>query len=350
MIFEPDIFSNKTPIWNRIDNKEINLFIDICKHIPKLYISDIADVYYSGAFEINSSNYRIESTDGKSILLKKWPLGTEEKSVEKIQRLTNWLYDKNIPVPYSGSFVDKSFVLLFNGAIWSFNIFNDGDYFSGLSNELESLAKVTGKLAITLFDLPSELTPEKGPLHLSVNDDLIITKMASERANWASYFGEEYTSLLNLHWDYIYSTWKDLYKKDLICGPIVPCHFDMHPHNLIAKDGEIVAVLDFDSCKKIPLGYSLAFNALKQCRQFLSLNKEIINYNEVKNNYLDILISEIKLEEIYQYDFLSLSKAEVMRRICLIFRINLMDNNSKWNHVLPIQIAHLYESDKLFKK
>ena len=350
MIFEPDIFSKKTPVWNRIKAKDANIFRDLCNHIPRLYVLDIAAVYYSGAFEINSNNYRIESTDGKCILLKKWPLGTKEKSVDKIQRLTNWLYDKNIPVPYSGSFLDSSFVLLFNGAIWSFNLFNKGDYFSGLSNELESVAKVTGKLANTLFDLPSDLAPEKGPLHLSENDDFIITKMASERANWADHFGEENTSLLNLHWDYICTTWNNLYKNDLTCGPIVPCHFDMHPHNLIAKDGEIVAVLDFDSCKKIPLGYSLAFNALKQCRQFLSLNKEKTSYKEVVDIYLRNLISEIPLEEVSSYDFLSLSKVEVMRRICLIFRINLMDNNSKWNHVLPIQIAHLYESDKLFKK
>ena len=350
MIFEPDIFSKKTPVWNRITGKEINIFKDLCKHIPKLYVLDIAAVYYSGAFEINSNNYRIESTDGKSILLKKWPLGTKEKSVDKIQRLTNWLSDKNIPVPFSGVFVDESFVLHFEEALWSFNLFNNGNYYTGSDNELESVAKITGKLAITLFDLPSELAPEKGPLHLSSNDDFIINKMAVERDNWSNYFGVENASLLNLHWDYIYSTWNNLYKNDLTCGPIVPCHFDMHPHNLIAKDGEIVAVLDFDSCKKIPLGYSLAFNALKQCRQFVSLNKEKTSYNEVVDIYLRNLISEIPLKEVSSYDFLSLSKVEVMRRICLIFRINLMDNNSKWNHVLPIQIAHLYESDKLFKK
>ena len=150
--------------------------------------------------------------------------------------------------------------------------------------------------------------------------------MAVERDNWSNYFGVENVSLLNLHWDYIYSTWNNLYKNDLTCGPIVPCHFDMHPHNLIAKDGEIVAVLDFDSCKKIPLGYSLAFNALKQCRQFLSLNKEKTSYNEVVDIYLRNLISEISLKEVSSYDFLSLSKVEVMRRICLIFRLNLMDN------------------------
>ena len=350
MIFEPDIFANKTPVWNRITGKEANIFRDICNHIPRLYVLDIAAVYYSGAFEINSNNYRIESTDGKCILLKKWPLGSKEKSVDKIQRLTNWLYDKNVPVAFSGTFVDERFVLDFEGALWSFNIFNNGNYYTGSDNELESAAKVTGKLATTLFDVPSELAPEKGPPHLSSNDDFIMNKMVVERDKWINYFGAENTKLLNMQWDYIYSTWKDLYKKDFTRGPIVSCHFDMHPHNLIAKKGEIVAVLDFDSCKKIPLGYSIAFNALKQCRQFISLNTQNTPYKKIVEIYMRNLISEIPLEEVSSYDFLSLSKAEVMRRICLIFRINLMDNNSKWNHVLRVQLTHLHECDNLFNK
>ena len=348
MIFEPDIFSNKIPVWNQINNKEINFFNNLCKHIPKSYISELSTVYYSGAFEINSSNYKIECTDGKSILLKKWPLGSKETSIDRIQRLTNWLHDKKIPVSFSGTFENKSFVYLFNNALWSFNVFKNGNYFSGINNELESVAKVTGKLARTLFNLPPELIPETGPIHLSSNDDIIINKMVVERDNWSNYFGVENASLLNLHWDYIFSAWKNLYKNDLICGPVVPCHFDMHPHNLIAKDGEVLAVLDFDSCKKIPLGYSLAFNALKQCRQFLSLNKRKSSCKKDVDFYLKNLINEISLEEVSSYDFLSLSKAEVMRRICLIFRINLRDNNSDWNHVLPIQIAHLFEADILF--
>ena len=125
----------------------------------------------------------------------------------------------------------------------------------------------------------------------SKDDDFIIDKMAIERANWSNIFGKENSSLLNLHWDYVYRTWKNLYKNDLNSGTIVPCHFDMHPHNLIVNDGEVVAVLDFDSCKKIPLGYSLAFNTLKQCRQFLSLSKNNNSYKEVVDVYLKNLIN-----------------------------------------------------------
>ena len=69
----------------------------------------------------------------------------------------------------------------------------------------------------------------------------------------------------------------------------------MHPHNLIAKDGKIISILDFDSCKKIPLGYSLAFNALKQCRQLLSLNKENNSFKFCRHLF-ENLKSEILLK------------------------------------------------------
>jgi hypothetical protein len=123
----------------------------------------------------------------------------------------------------------------------------------------------------------------------------------------------------------------------------------MHPHNLIVKNGQINAVLDFDSCKRIPLGISLAFNALKQCRQTISNDNDIYEFKKIADTYIEIISNQISCKDFSSYDFLNLSKLEVMRRVCLIFRLNLCDNNSKWNHILPVQIAHLFESDKLFK-
>ena len=60
--------------------------------------------------------------------------------------------------------------------------------YSGLNNELESAAKVTGKLASALIELPSYISPEKGPVHLSKDDDAIIHQMVLERANWNNIF------------------------------------------------------------------------------------------------------------------------------------------------------------------
>ena len=349
MIFKPDIFSNKIPNWHLISDQDYKYFEKILNFIPKKYISNLSKVYYSGAFEINSSNYKFESPDGKFILLKKWPIDNSYQKIEKIQRLINWLHKKKIPVPYSGFFSNKSHVLLFDGFLWSFSLFISGNYYSGSTNEFESVAKISGKLTNVLFDLPSELMPELGPPHLSEKDDFIISKMLEERKNWVKYFGCDNANLINKHWNYIYDTWKFLYKNKFNLGPILPCHIDMHPHNLIANNGKICAILDFDSCKKSFLGCSLAFNALKQCRQFLSQNNQIKTYKKSRNFYLKNLLSEISLKEVSEYDFLNLSKIEIMRRLCLIFKINLIDKNTQWNHIIQIQITHLYESDELFK-
>lgn len=347
MIFEPDIFSNKIPKWNRLN--DIRVFNIICENIPNNFISEISEIYCSGTFELNSSNFKIHSKNGNNIILKKWPVGTKKNKVDKIQTITNWLYKKKIPVPYSGSFKENKTVFEYNNFLWSFNSFVEGDYYSGEINELESVAKITGKLAQTLINLPSNLMPESGPAHLSEYDNFIINEISKKQKIWASYFGTKNADLLNAHWDYIYKTWEYLYKNKFYLGPFFACHFDMHPHNLIAKQGEIIAVLDLDSCKKMPIGISLAFNALKQCRQFISNNNLPQSFESIESIYLKNLSSEFSYEDISNYDFLNLSKIEVIRRICLIFKLNLIDNNSDWNHILPIQLSHLYECDKLFK-
>ena len=55
----------------------------------------------------------------------------------------------------------------------------------------------------------------RGVPHDWRDDDFIMDKMVLEGANWNNIFGKENSSLLNLHWDYVYRTWKNLYKNDL---------------------------------------------------------------------------------------------------------------------------------------
>ena len=119
MIFEPDIFSNIQPKWKLINNKLINKFIEITNSIPKDYISELKSVYYSGSFEINSSNYKIEDTNGNIILLKKSNKNKKNKII-KTQKLVSWLKDMNIPVPESGKFINNSFIHYYDNFIWTY--------------------------------------------------------------------------------------------------------------------------------------------------------------------------------------------------------------------------------------
>ena len=40
---------------------------------------------------------------------------------------------------------DNNKTLVYNKSLWSYNLFNNGNYYSGQNNELESVAKITGK-------------------------------------------------------------------------------------------------------------------------------------------------------------------------------------------------------------
>ena len=49
-------------------------------------------------------------------------------------------------------------------------------------------------------------------------------------------------------------------------------HIDLHPHNIITKN-KIVAFWTSNLCKTINDGYSIAYNLLKLCKQFVLYNK-----------------------------------------------------------------------------
>jgi hypothetical protein len=48
--------------------------------------------------------------------------------------------------------------------------------------------------------------------------------------------------------------------------------------------------------------------------------------------------------------FADLAAIEVLRRIAVILRLNVEKQISRWNAVLPVQIAHLEEADALFSR
>ena len=348
MIFEPDIFSDSKPKWKLLKDDELSLFEELVKFIPNNYFSKLSLGYCSGAFEINSSNYKLEDSNKNIIILKKWPRNKTIIEVNKIQELINWLYSKNIPVPKSGIFIDNYFAFNFQNSIWSHNVFKDGDYYSGIDGEFENVAIVTAKLHQALKKIPLKISPKIGFKYFSKQDNLVFDKIRKSRNSLEKFLSKEHSFFLNYHWDYLFSCWESLKNDKVFSGDSIPCHFDMHPHNLITKNSEISEILDFDSVNIMPIGYSLAFNALKQCRQYISLDNEISNYKQVGDLYISNLFSEFKMKEIENYNFCKLSKTEVLRRICNIFSANLIHKNKSWNHILPVQIAHLYESDKLF--
>lgn len=348
LAFKEDFFSNSRPIWHSAGKELDKLVSGIFDNVSliKNGLTNLV-IEFSGAFGINSSNFKI-SIDGEKYLLKRWSIKAIPEELEIILAMMEWLSNENLPVPSPIKFINGRYVLFYDNCLWSLFPFIDGNYFSGKVDELEDFAEMSGHLSNVLSKIPLELMPNSGPIHLSDSDDAILNIMDSIIYKWPEYFGTINSKLLRNQWDALMSDWVRYRKERIYAGSILPCHFDLHPHNALFNNGKLVAILDFESCKVLPEGYAICFNALKQCKQGIIANGNIRAASEIGANYIRFVSRKYSKVESYKGNFSDLANIEVMRRLCVIFRSNIESNNKSWNHILPIQLGHLVESKIIF--
>lgn len=346
-LFSPDIFSSAWPEWTKGSFNSFSGLKTLVDYLPAGFNSNQLLIEYSGGLEINSSNFKV-SLKGESLLLKRWSKSAKKDQVERVLLTMDWLANSEIPVPRPIKFGDGSFLLQHEGYFWSCYPFVDGEYFSGKGSQITSVALITAKLTNALSKLPPELIPDKGPVHLTDEDDRIIIEIEGLQSKWEVFFGTEYAKHLEDSWELLTLNWHRIRKMGANPGPEMAVHFDLHPHNMIFNDSQATAVLDFESCKVMPVGYALAFAGLKQCRQTIAFHGDASLARETGRIYLNILSSELEIYKPLVNNFCDLALAEIIRRICIIFRLNI-SGNKEWNRVLPVQLAHLYEAKALFE-
>lgn len=340
--FSPDIFSDPIPKWTTGSIKSLG---SLTRYLPEDFGKKTL-VEYAGGLEINSNNFKL-TDNNKSVIIKRWSKASEQKQLERILNTMEWLESAGMKVPRPIKFTDGSLLLNQGGLNWSCFPYFSGNYFSGKDSEINNAALMTARLASTLSNLPAELMPEAGPKHLTDGDNETLIDTDQNRNRWKSFFGTEYSELLKNSWNDIIDTWSRLKNQRINAGPSIAAHFDLHPHNLIFEESKISAILDFEACKVMPVGYAIAFAGLKQCRQAVSISGNSNSANKIGQNYIKDIKSKLQMDTSWTENFSDLALAEIMRRICIILRLNL-HGNKDWNRVLPVQIAHLYEAKILF--
>jgi hypothetical protein len=260
----------------------------------------------------------------------------------------NWLASQQLPVPAPVKVQQNSFTLSTGSGTWSLFPFVEGAYFSGAGEELPEAAKITGHLIEKLALLPSNCTPNIGPIQLAQSNSELIRRAKDMSGRWDKLFGMENAALLDLSWPLLMIEWERLNSTKLIGGRIQAAHLDMHPHNLIVKADKVVAVLDFESCKVMPIGFALGFAALKQCRQTMALGLSLREPRSVGSAYKNDLLQACPSAHALVAHLGDLAVAEALRRIFVIIRLILEKREENWNRVLGIQIGHLREARMLF--
>ena len=346
--FQPDLFSASRPRWIQASAQVDQLVRSMAKLLPAGYLVLSQPPEQIGALEINSSNLRLTSQDGCQIVLKRYPETSNAVALHKTLGLMGWLADQRLPVPKPLAFANGTVSVLHDGAHWAIFPFVDGDYFSGNEAELDAAAHECGLLASKLMEAPQCFQPVQECHHLSLEDNNVIEFVQNSRDRWRDLFEGEIADLLDAQWQEVWLEWRRVRENPIFPGPRDLAHLDLHPFNMLIKHGEIAALLDFDSCKMMPIGYALAFGAMKQCRQAVAHYGKADRAPQIGSRYLEVLAAADHHVCNLTRNFADLAIAEVFRRIAIIFRLNVQNLDRRWNSVLPIQIAHIAESKALF--
>jgi hypothetical protein len=343
-LFSPDVFSNPKPLWKAIEGPLSEVLQNILPFIETGEDWTEVKVDYSGAFEINSSNIRVTFPNGDRFLLKRWPAKALVKDINAVLEIMSWLAGRSLPVPDPKKFTNGSNIIQYQEHYWNYFDFIEGDYFSAIGEEFDNVAVATGDLALALSEMPLNLYPTQGFMHLTDEDDAAFNDMYVQKNDWDEIFGADHAQMLRDAWPSLIENWRNMRSNIPDAGPLMPMHVDMHPHNLLVNNGQVTAILDFEACRMIRVGCALAFNALKQCRQAMVVNPEA-NPGDTGKKYIETIVRKFPVIEPYKNNFCQLASMEVIRRICVIFRVS---GQKTWNHVLPIQLRHLEEARLLF--
>ncbi len=211
--------------YTDISNKEAEEFLIIAGKSSLRSIEKLAGGWAN-------SNYLLSINDGTQLVLKIWNERTP-KEVEKIVSLTCWLAEHNIPTPTPLTLGNSNKTIIKNGLTWMLLPYIDADW---LGYDYDSLFSLGRTQAMLHAVEPPEGIMKDFSMGFKFFHQLF--EVANNKDNWSPFLLQlkEEATLLS-----------ELIPTDLPKGII---HGDLFPDNVLGRDGEVIAILDFEeSCK-----------------------------------------------------------------------------------------------------
>lgn len=349
-MFKPDIFSNRIPIYSPSSAQDKETVASLV-HRNYSNIGNLSpQVLQSGGLEVNSNNFLIFCANESYILKRGWfKLQQDLKPIEQQIKLANWLRQAGSDLPVIiQSDNHSNLVIEPDSSYWFLMRYVDASFYSGLSNELHAATESMRRLFLHLKDAPPEMHLDymiHAPNAASVD---ILSSLEKIKSDWHHLFSDT-AKLLEKSWKHIRHDLDNVILiEPEISKSVGLAHIDLHPHNILMSKQKVSVILDLGSFATAPILSSLAFNLFKLSRQAAVSRQGNINDSDFvkqKNQAILTLVSDGLItnpHNVAQY-----AKVEILRRMLIIFKLNL-ESNSRWNHVLPIQINALKEAELLF--
>lgn len=227
------------------------------------------------------------------------------------------------------------------GTSWYVLEFLDGMYFSGARDEITPVGQLMGGLRRILESCPAEVRPHARIQTVGDLECSLAGEIRRARASWGERFDTGTAELLNGYWPEIEAALEEAAAeaKHMADGIM---HIDLHPHNLLIE-GRRPVVLDFDSFQFCAPDVMVAFAYFKLLRQcVVAAAGGLRELPELRDALLFSSGLPVSSAEGL------LARMEVVRRMFIVLRLNLHENDRRWNHVMPMHLAALKESKILF--
>ena len=343
--FKKDFFSKSEIKWNSdIQKTDLDKINSIVKNNIN---SDNFLLERNSGMEINSNNFRL-SFNSRKFILKRWSKKIQISKINKILEIITWLNKKKVKTPIAKQFKNKKKIIKYKNEYWSYFDYIEGNHFKGEINEMRDVANNLGKFSNQLKKYSIKKINKRYRYY--TKDDANVLKFLKKNShNLNNFFSKKHSLLIEKNLPEIMRLFNNLKKKKLSNKSHI-IHMDIHPHNIITKNGKLKAFIDIDSCVVGDVSQSLSYAALKICKQTFIFNKKKENIKNIKMYFLNEIKKTYKYKQINEDNFYFFAISEVIRRLIEMFRFTIKNNNKRWNHVIPIQIDHLNECKAIFKK
>ena len=321
-------------------------------------LSQIEKIEQFGGSEVNSNNFSLQAIGGR-YLLKRLPGRLDPELLRRQLGLMAWLHaEKGINVPAVVRSSTSDILLSDSDFHWCLFEFMGGDFFNGGSGQLSSTAYEIGRLQCALSAHPRSLMPPSRWRYQTSDDHAVFEATIAGRKEWAEIFGSVIATELSASWDRVLRSDADLNEQraQIERMPNDACHCDLHPHNILMSGDRPAAFIDFESFAWMPPSAALGFAVYKLVKQHAV--SQMIKSNDrgriaqAAETFFDGLQrgfgSSGMASGIDRNEMRLMATAEIFRRLLVVLRLNLRDDNAAWNHVLPMHLAGLEEIDLIF--
>jgi Ser/Thr protein kinase RdoA (MazF antagonist) len=353
-LFRADIFSEPRPAFAPISAEARTGLVRILAELRPEDDWTGARLSQIGGNEINSRNFKVERQDGLTFLLKKISGTSDRNTLERQLSLQDWLHRGGSMVPGIVRTAGRRLFAAVSGSIWLLGEFVEGNYFVGRDGEVLSVAEALGAMQSLLLAAPSDLHPIKRRVYDLPGDAAIVSSALHQSRDWPAHFGEALARQLDEARPRIEAVMGEFagHKASDSGRNAVPCHGDLHPHNILISPEGRPRIIDLDALTIAPLAAATGFAIYKLARQQAVCHRlsegDAGTIGASGRAFLAAFDAACPAARLGPNELRFYALREVFRRMAIIFRLNVAEGNRAWNHVLPMHLAGLDEIEVIF--